>query len=302
MDSSRLLEPILYGDMFDHPLTIEEVWQFAPVKCTLDEVKTVFETDSLLKEKIVEKNGCYCFKGRDRIVDIRKMCLQRSEILWKKARFVASLIQYVPFVKAVAITGSLAMNNSRAKGDIDFFVFTEEKRLWMVFAVLGTLGRLTKGRMFCPNYYLSIGHYPLRRRDFFTAREIAQAKPLIGFSYYKDFLKLNGWVTDYLPNFNCNLNWGIEILQHRLPKTLKRVLERLLTGAVGDKLEKIFKTILKSRLHVHHEIFNSELDQETFTNAINEVELRFHGHGHRESILLEFQKRLKSIYANIQPE
>ena len=185
------------------------------------------------------------------------------------------------------------MNNVRADGDIDFLVFTEEKRLWMVFAVLGTLGRLTRGRILCPNYYLSIGHYLLKRQDFFTAREITQAKPLVGFSYYKDFLKLNRWVTNYLPNFDYNLNWGKEIRQWLLPKILKWGIEKLLMGTVGDKLEKILKTILKSRLHTHHKIFNSELDQETLTNALNEVELRFHGLGHRESILSEFQKRVK---------
>ncbi len=293
MDSSRLLEPILYGDMFDYPLTAEEIWQFAPIKRTLNEVKTVFTTDRLLKEKIVEKDGCYCFKGRDHLVDVRKMRLQRSESLWKKARFIARLIQYTPFVRAIAVTGSLAMNNVRADGDIDFLVFTEEKRLWMVFAVLGTLGRLTKGRILCPNYYLSIGHYLLKRKDFFTAREITQAKPLVGFSYYKDFLELNRWVTNYLPNFDYNLSWGKEVRQWLLPKILKWGIEKLLMGTVGDKLEKILKTILKSRLHTHHKIFNSELDQETLTNALNEVELRFHGLGHREGILSEFQKRVK---------
>lgn len=294
MDSLKLLEPILYGDIFDYPLTVEEIWQFAPVKCTLNEIKTVFATDRLLKERIVEKDDYYCFKGRDHTVNIRKIRLQHSECLWKKARFIARIIQYMPFVRAIAVTGSLAMNNVRTNGDdIDFLVFTEEKRLWMVFAVLGTLGRLTKGRILCPNYYLSIGHYLLKRQDFFTAREITQAKPMIGFSYYKDFLELNKWVTNYLPNFNCNLNWGKEIQQRFLPRILKRCIEKLLTGSMGDKLEKILKTVLKSRLFVHHKIFNSELDQETLANALNEVELRFHGLGHSGGILSEFQKRVK---------
>ena len=293
MDSSRLLEPILYGDMFDHPLTIEEIWQFAPIKCTLNEVKTVFATDRLLKEKIAEKDGCCYFKGKDHIVDIRKTRLKRSEGIWKKARFIASLIQHTPFVRAIAVTGSLAMNNVKDNCDIDFLVFTEEKRLWMVFAVLGTIGRLTKGRILCPNYYLSIGHYPLKRKDFFTAREITQAKPLTGFSYYKDFLKLNRWGTDYSPNFNYNSSWGREIRQRLLSRTLKFGIEKLLMGKMGDKLEKILMNILKSRLYVHHKIFNSEPDHETLTNALNEVELRFHGHRHREDILSEFQKRVK---------
>lgn len=294
MDSSRLLEPILYGDMFDYSPTAEEIWQFAPIKCTLDDVKTLFTTDRLLKEKIVERDGYYCFKGRDRIINTRKVRLQHSEYLWKKARFIARLIQCTPFVRAIAVTGSLAMNNVKANGDdIDFLVFTEEKRLWIVFAVLGTLGRLTKGRILCPNYYLSIGHYLLERKDFFTAREITQAKPLTGSSYYKDFLKLNGWVTNYFPNFNYNSNWGREIRQRLLPRTLKRGIEKLLMGTVGDKLEKILKSILKSRLYIHYKTFNAELDQETLTNALEEVELRFHALRHRENILSEFQKRVK---------
>lgn len=306
MDSSKLLEPILYGDIFNYPLTMEEVWKFAPIKCTLDEVKKVFATDSLIKEKIAEKDGWCHVKGKDHIVGIRKERLQRSKGLWKKARFVASLIQHTPFVRAIAVSGSLAMDNVRDEDvDIDFLIFTAEKRLWMVFAVLGTLGMLSKGRIICPNYYLSVGHYPLKRKDFFTAREITQAKPLVGFSYYEDFLKHNGWVTNYLPNFNPphppfnkggsrgDYNWGKEVRQRFLPRTIKLVIEWLLKGTLGDMLEKILKTILKSRLYVHHKIFNSEPDRETITNALNEVELRFHGLGHSESILSEFQKRLK---------
>lgn len=297
MSYERLLEPILYGDMFDYPLTAEEIWQFAPIKCTLEEVKTVFATDSTsggLKEKVVEKDGYYCFKGRDHIINIRMLRLQHSRLLWKKTQFIARLIQYAPFVRAITVTGSLAMNNVRIDSDdIDFFVFTEEKRLWMVFTVLGTLGRLSRGRIICPNYYLSIGHFLLKRRDLFTAREIAQAKPLVGFSYYEDFLRLNKWITNHFPNFNHNLNQTEKIHQRPLPRILKLSIEKLLGGTVGDKLEKFLKTILKSRLHVHHKTFNSELDRETLTNALDEVELRFHARRHREDILSEFQKRVK---------
>lgn len=294
MDAARLLEPILYSDMFDYSLTMEEIWMYAPIKCTLDEVKHIFSTDPLLKEKVVEKDGCCYFRGRDHIIEIKKQRLQRSKSLWKKARFVASIIQYTPYVKAIAVTGSLAMNNVKDTDDIDFLVLTEEKRLWIVFAVLGTLGRLTRRTLLCPNYYLSIEHYPLKRNDLFTAREITQAKPLTGFSYYKDFLKHNKWVSDYLPNFAHNSNWGAEIPLRPIPKFLKSVVEKLLKGAMGDKLEEILKTVLKSRLHVHHNIFNSPLDEETLRNALNEVEIRFHALAHRESILSEFQKRLKA--------
>lgn len=87
-----------------------------------------------------------------------------EDALWKKVEKYQSLFSYMPWVRAVCICNSLAMNACHPKSDIDLFVITEQNRLWtarIYLTVLTTLlgMRKTKHRhagTFCLSFFVSL--------------------------------------------------------------------------------------------------------------------------------------------------
>ncbi|OGD67885.1 hypothetical protein A3F08_03185 [Candidatus Berkelbacteria bacterium RIFCSPHIGHO2_12_FULL_36_9] len=79
----------------------------------------------------------------------------------KKASQMASLLCFIPYIRGVLLTGSMAEQNIKEESDIDFFVQTKKGRIWMtrglVVFFLTIIGqyrskRITAGKI-CPNWY-----------------------------------------------------------------------------------------------------------------------------------------------------
>ena len=119
------------------------------------------------------------------------------------ARYGA-LIAKLPFVRMVAVTGSLAVENAEAADDIDYLIVTSKGRLWLPRAMTILVVRLggLRGVTLCPNYLLSESALALSERDPYTARELFQMRPLIGHDVHARMLAANMWCRELLPNWS----------------------------------------------------------------------------------------------------
>ena len=209
-----ILKTLAYADIFDYPLTVEEVWKFliGQKKIGIEEVqKELKRMSTNLKEISVDK-GFYFLQGRKRIVAIRKRRERWSQEKLKIAKRIVDWLKPIPTIQMVAVTGALAMNNSDEEDDIDLMIVASKNRLWLSRGLVVTFLRLTglyrqPGKIrnkICPNMFLDENHLkiPKKEQDLFSAHEVCQLKLLWDRSKtHQKFIKENQWVKRFLPNW-----------------------------------------------------------------------------------------------------
>lgn len=218
-----ILATLKYHNFFSFPLTLAEInkYQLAGLgpefkrnKRPISPKKLTAILDKLKKEKKIGfTQGLYFLKGNRQLLTLRKKRQQFSREKIKIAQKAARIFSFIPWVKAVAVTGALAMKNSSQNDDIDLMVISQKNRLWLVRLLLLLIVQLWgKRRKFgqkevrdkiCLNLFLDELSLSLsqKKRNLFTAHEISQAKPILNKdNIWEKFLSLNLWLLNYLPN------------------------------------------------------------------------------------------------------
>ncbi len=211
--TSSILATLVYADIFDYPLCREEIWKYFIGKHTTY-AKFCAALEKLIKsKKITQIRGQYFLSRRSSLVNLK---LRRQKSARKKlpiAQNTARLMQLVPSVWLVGISGGLAMNNAPTKDDIDLFIITAPHTLWIT-RLLVTLWLDIWGKRrrpgdqdfqnkICLNMFMDGAKLklPKDKQNLFTAHEIAQLKPIFDRQQiYQRFLQANSWVEKFLPH------------------------------------------------------------------------------------------------------
>lgn len=197
-----IVQTVAYADVFDYPLTADEVHRYlVGVPASQGAIRAALSSGRLVPRLLVRRGRYYALAGREAAVETRRRRATISAIFWRRAIHYARLIANLPFVRMVAVTGALAMDNV-ADEDIDYLVVTEPGRLWVCRALVVGLVKLAArgGVTLCPNYFLSERALVLRERNLFTAHEVAQMVPIAGLAIYQRLRELNRWTEHFLPN------------------------------------------------------------------------------------------------------
>lgn len=228
---------VVYADLFDFPLDPSEI-QRDLVRVAATPYQTRQAIDGLVGTGaliVVERYPV--LPGRGSLAELRRTRQARAARLWPPARRFGRLLGTLPFVRMVAISGSLAAGNPDARADLDYLIITAPGRLWLVRAMAIVLVRLARrvGHQLCPNYLLTTRALALEHHDLFTAHELLQSVPVAGVETYRQLLASNQWAARWLPNrFHRRLPADHEPPLLALPR---RVGEVALGGALGDRLE-----------------------------------------------------------------
>jgi hypothetical protein len=204
--SSSARTSVIYHSLFDYPLKEGELIKWEVAK------KIAAKTKS--DAAVIHKGGYYFLKGQRGLLLKRT---RRERIFPRKmkiARKIGQIINFIPTLKGVFVTGALAMGNADQKSDIDLMFVTNKGALWLSRGLTLLLLKLTgiKTRKYgnpsqedrlCLNLWLDETAlvWPKRNRNLFSAHEIAQVIPLINKNeIYERFLFANRWLKDYWPN------------------------------------------------------------------------------------------------------
>lgn len=237
-DRSVLLTAI-YADLFDFPLTHDEVFERL-IGRGFERRETSTSIERLSESYLLCQDGHIVLPGRSRLIPLREGRRERAAYLWDQAARYAQWLARVPFVRMVAISGSLAVNNSNGSSDVDLFCVTDARRLWLARLVIVPLSKLTRllpslfPLYLCPNYVLSMDALCIEDRNLFTAHEVLQAVPLFGIGICRDFVQQNGWAQGLLPNLVSRTAHPSRSKPVK-PRSTRRV-ERILGGRAGDVL------------------------------------------------------------------
>ncbi len=249
-EEKNILRILLYFDIFNYPLTEDELERFAlslPIHFTgsLENLRTRGLAHML--------DRFYSVQNNLHLARRRQNGNQLAEKKMKAAKRFSQLISFMPFVRAVMLSGSISKGFMDEKSDIDYFIITAQGRLWIVRTALVLFRRLflfNSRKNLCTNYFIDEATLEIEEKNIFTAVEIITLTPMFGKDLIHQFSQANAWCDRYFPN---------RIIQNGLSQEkeawIKRSLEKLLSISWFDKLDRYLMSYSINRwkkVYGHH--------------------------------------------------
>lgn len=231
-----ILAALAYFDIFDYPLTQTEIYLFLRNSCSYKELRSAIY--HLTNENLIYQfDEFYTLQNNYTLVSRRRRGNLKAKELIYTSEKVASLLSYFPFVRGVAISGSLSKNYADDKSDIDLFVITTKNRLWLARTLMHGFKKLTflfnKQHLFCMNYYIDESMLQIKEQNIYTATEVATLLPLRGIDTFQNFYANNGWSKSFLPNHSLKVSYTKETPN----PFFKKAVEYIFHNCIGSLLD-----------------------------------------------------------------
>jgi hypothetical protein len=233
--NQSILKVIAYFDTFSYPVTLEEINIYLDQPAEKDTIS--FALQSLLDKQLIWKIGeFYTLKNDPDIVLKRLNGNMLAVKKLKNAMKLARVLSWFPYIRGVAISGSLSKNLAYKGSDYDFFIITATNRLWLIRTFLLMLIRVFSfigAGSICLNYFIDDLALEVEEKNIFTAIEIVTLMPVHGLQIFQRFFSTNGWITQYLPNSHCREMPSAEMKDG----WVKRSIEWMLNNRLGDNMD-----------------------------------------------------------------
>jgi len=302
---NNVLRALLYYDIFNHPLSADELFTFFPENSVSKK-----EFCSLLEKVASEEscpfassNGYYYIKPNVQNIELRKQKEDVSRKMWRMAGLVTHVIKRFPYVRCVLVSGSLSKNSSNKASDIDFMIITEQNRLWIARTMLMIFKKiflLNSYKYFCLNYYITNSHLEIEEKNIFTATEVATVKATYNTHMMRKFVNANMWIKEYFPNYKkfdpmlhtpgCNA--------HERGSNMQKFIEYFFNGSFGDKLNKKFLKMTIRHWYNRYAHIDRKDRNQMFKSTENIS--KAHPHNMQMQILNRYSDKLKEYNLGIE--
>ena len=306
-----ILATLVYYDVLGRPLSSFEVFKYLIRKnleidkdLTLSHILEALENSQELAKLISQKNGFYFLTGTKKII---KQRIERQKIAdqkWKKTKRMVKMLQLIPFIRLVVVSGSLAMDNPKKESDIDLLIITRTGRIWtcrglttLFIRLLGQQrhGLLTENR-FCLNHYLTDQSLKIPWASLYNAQTYAHLVPMWEVDgrevpKYNQFQKANQWIGDYLFFYPQSQQGYLRQIKPNQSLAFSRKLrEFILDRRVGDALEFILRKVQAKRIS-HDPLTYQSGGRVVF----NDEQLEFHPDSPEKGILEKYNQKMKEL-------
>jgi hypothetical protein len=312
-----IFDTLRYFDIFAMPVTAVQVWRSLVIDRTgsgvrwgggrawsLAAVQRALRESPWLAERTVACWGYFALRGsvplgpdgaqamvEDRLA--RHVIAQRK---WRLARRAAWFLARLPLVRMIAVTGSLALWNTRPQSDFDLFVVARRGRIWVArLLLLLTTQLLGRRRKYwegqapdkvCLNHYITDDALvmPVEIRSIYTAMLYAHAVPLAGGRVYWRWREANGpWLRRWLmfpeaprvlPRQYVRVGW--------VSRMLRGWLEGILLEPIGASCNRFAERIQRRAIAEHGRAVRRGRIK------LSAVELAFHPDSKEAAVLQRF--------------
>jgi hypothetical protein len=179
---------------------------------------------------------------------------------WQKAIFITKILSAIPFVRFIAVNGSMVFwERLKESSDIDFLIVTKKNRLYTVRFLASTIlflirmkrhGRHIAGRA-CLNRYVTEENLEMQPHHYYYAQVFSAVVPVFDKNnLYPEFQKANRWMEREF-NFKVEVSpflketFNLPITQPEIASQVQNFLEKILRKRLGDFIETLLFAIQK---------------------------------------------------------
>lgn len=318
---ASLLASVTYFDVLGLAITPFELWQYwisparfgqrvAPNAAALAIVFELLD-QPFLKQRLTITQGFVHLQGRAQLVETRISMMKRQAEKLKRVRSIVRRLRWLPFLKAVFISGSVAVGHPKPESDIDLLVVVKAGRIWLTRVLVDRaafiMGRkrrgfLTRDRA-CLNHYITDEHLTIQFPSLYNAVTYKHLLPIWEAGreagLLAKFYTANAWLKDFLftpPRLKPDYRWQIN--SQGVSPNIRNILEYLLTGRFGNFLERSLGRWQKRRI---------EADPRTHRPGgrvkADHTQLEFHPDSREVDILKRYNAAMRATgINNFQPE
>lgn len=321
-----IISTIAYFDIFSYPVTATEIWKWLYTenskyhpstllragiqnpKFSIHDVIQSLENSEKINKFTSHQNGFYFLKGREETLQTRHRRYLIGQPKWKKARWITKILRCVPFVKMIAVCNKIAYDNADNDSDIDLFIIIKPGRIWTARIIITVITSLLGVRRHqdkikdraCLSFYITTRALDLEKlagqeSDTHFMYWTTQIAPLFSIEGLNNkFFAANNWIRRHLPNFIPYQ--GIDFQRHLpdngLTHNLRKALEKILTGTLGNYLETRVK---KTQLGKMDKKTTSVRWQNNTNVVVTDDVLKFHERDARGKCRKEFLDKLEML-------
>ena len=309
---SGILKTLVYFDLFNTPLTKEEIFRWSWETKIIDYLTFIKNLDTLVEKKVIShKDGYYFLIGRENNIFLRQKAISIVEKKMNIAVRAIKKIRWVPFVQAVFVCNTVAGAGVKKDSDIDVFIIIKKNRLWisrLLTTITLSLFRLRRNKKniankICLSFYatddaLDLSKIKINGIDIYLTYWLDNLLPIYDPKNIQNKIKMeNLWTKQSLPNTKTNYiilpRWDIQ--DKGLSKLIKVFFEKSWEGKYGDIVEAQAKSIQKTKMKLN---FASAQNKNTTNVIISDSMLKFHENDRRTFYREEWERKYKQIVLN----
>lgn len=301
-----VLNTLIWFDLWQQPLTVFECWYWlwddggeVPNQTLLD----VWQALESLKKKnlVLEHTGFWQLADSPPLNKERLMRTRWSIARRQRATKAAKIIDFLPWIKMVALVNTLATDSAKSDSDIDLLIIVKQGRLFLsrflITSLIQVLGWRRHGQLInkriCLSFYLADDHLNIQdlsyQDDPYLVYWLASLQPLVDKNIFPKFILANSWAFKLLPN-------RLKVLDKNYTNKGEpsNTADEKLGNSLGNMLEYLACRWQLSLIKKHK---NSRLNDGTSAVVVTNSVLKFHESDQRPYLAARFRARQQEILA-----